>query len=347
LTQLKIENDVRLAPFTTLKIGGNARYFARADNEEQVAEAVRFSADKGIELFVLGGGSNVLIADRGFEGLTLQIRIMGISICDTVNSDKVVLTVNAGEDWDQFVEYCVSRDFAGIECLSGIPGLVGGTPIQNVGAYGQEVAETILSVRCFDRETFSFVTLDHGDCGFSYRSSIFNSSMSDRYIVLSVTFVLTPNGEPKVVYKDLIDHFGNRQPTLREVRDVVLAIRRSKSMVIDERDPDSRSAGSFFKNPIVSRAKFNEMVGPNGGMPSFDAGVDAVKIPAAWLIENAGFRKGTILGRAGISSKHTLALINRGDAAAEEMIALKNKIQSAVQDKFGISLKPEPVFVGF
>ena len=347
MTLLAIENDVKLAPFTTLKIGGNARYFTRASTEEHVAEAVKFAHEQGIGLFVLGGGSNVLIADEGFDGLTLQIALKGISAVEDASNDNVLVTVGAGEDWDQFVEYCVDRDLAGVESLSGIPGLVGGTPIQNVGAYGQDVSETIVSVRCFDRTTSNVVDLDRDQCGFAYRSSIFNTTDRDRYVVLGVTFALVRGGQPKVVYSDLVKHFGDQRPTLREVRDTVLNIRRSKSMVIDDADPNSRSAGSFFKNPVIPRARFDEINRLNGGAPSFDAGPDAVKVPAAWLIEKSGFGKGFEFGRAGISSRHTLALINRGDAAAAEIIALKEKIQNSVLDKFGISLQPEPVFVGF
>ena len=348
MTHLEIETDVKLAPFTTLKIGGRSRYFARAVTEEQVAEAVRFAAEKDLGLFILGGGSNILVADEGFDGLTLQIALPGITYKGKAEDGKVLLSVGAGEDWDKFVEYCVGHDLAGVECLSGIPGLVGGTPIQNVGAYGQDVAETIVSVRCFDRQTSSFVSLDHRECGFSYRTSMFNSLERDRYIVLNVTFALTLNGPPKIAYKDLHDIFSDHTPSLEETRDAVLSIRRAKSMVIDALDPNSKSAGSFFKNPVVSRTTFEAIKGSNGSTaPSFDAGPDMVKVPAAWLIEHSGFGKGFVLGQAGISSKHTLALINRGDAAAAEIIDLKDRIQLAVNERFGISLQPEPVFVGF
>lgn len=274
----------------------------------------------------------------------LQIALCGIS---EVESDGVVsVTANAGENWDDLVSFCVKNDLAGVECLSGIPGLVGGTPVQNVGAYGQEVSETISSVKCFDRKTKDFVTLANADCRFTYRTSIFNSTERDRYVVLSVTFELQKNGRPKIVYKDLKDRFGETQPSLGEVRQAVLKIRRSKSMVIDAKDPNSKSAGSFFKNPVVEKNKFEELRVMHENIPSFDFG-DKVKVPAAWLIENSGFHKGFALGNAGISSKHTLALINRSDAWAEEIIALKNEIQEKVEEKFGITLEPEPVFVGF
>ncbi len=354
---IEIQNDIPLAPLTTLKIGGNARFFVVAQSETQVAEAFEFAERKSLELFVLGGGSNVLISDKGFDGLVLLIALKGISIADCglriadVNyaasgSGSVFINAAAGEDWDEFVFYCVQKDLAGVECLSGIPGFVGGTPVQNVGAYGQEVSETIVSVRCFDRNTKEFVTLANAECGFAYRTSIFNSTERDRYIVLTVTFALHQSAEPKIVYKDLKEYFGERSPSLSEVRNAVLKIRRSKSMVIDADDPNAKSAGSFFKNPIIEKSKLEELRTKNENVPFFEFG-DKVKIPAAWLIENAGFNKGFVLGNVGISTNHTLALINRSGASAEEMIELKNAVQKAVEAKFGIMLHPEPVFVGF
>ena len=338
--KVKLQENIPLSPLTTLRVGGNARYFVRAESENDVVEAVRFADENGIELFGLGGGSNVLVSDAGFDGLVLQVAIRGIEVVDGK------ITAAAGVDWDGFVAHCVHSDLAGVECLSGIPGFVGGTPVQNVGAYGQEVAETIRSVRCLDRTTGEIVTLANTDCRFTYRTSIFNSTHRDRYIVLSVTYALTSGGAPKIVYKDLVDDFEGRQPTLAEMREAVIAIRRSKSMVIDDGDPNARSAGSFFKNPIVEKSRFEELQSEFESIPSFEFG-DKVKVPAAWLIEHAGFNKGFELGNAGISSKHTLALINRGGASAAELLELKEKIQSAVQEKFGIHLQPEPVFVGF
>ncbi len=337
---IDLQQNVPLAPLTTLNIGGNARFFVVAKTEDQIAEAFDLAEKEHLKLFVLGGGSNVLISDKGFDGLVLQVALKGIT------SEDETLTVAAGENWDEFVDYCVQNDLAGVECLSGIPGFVGGTPVQNVGAYGQEVSETIIAVRCFDRRTREFVRLSNSECGFTYRTSIFNSTTRDRYIVVSVTFALRSDGVAKIVYKDLIEHFKGRQPTLHETREAVLAIRRSKSMVIDATDPNSKSAGSFFKNPVVEREKLNEIRKGFEHVPSFDLG-EKVKIPAAWLIENAGFRKGFALGNAGISTKHTLALINRGDASAGEMLSLRNEIQTAVKAKFGITLITEPIFVGF
>lgn len=353
--ELQILQNVPLAPFTTLKIGGNARYFIRAENEQQVAAAVGFANRNALELFILGGGSNILIADAGFNGIVLQICISGIEISKSQISnlksgiegnEARLLTVGAGEDWDKFVEYCVKNKLAGVECLSGIPGFVGGTPVQNVGAYGQEVGDIITEVRCFDRTNGEIVTLSNAECGFSYRTSIFNSIHRDRFVVISVTFKLQSNCDPKVVYKDLIDYFADKTPSLGDVRDAVLKIRRLKSMVIDDADPNAKSAGSFFKNPVVSPQKLEEIKSLFESVPSFEHG-DKFKIAAAWLIEQSGFHKGFKLGRAGISSRHTLALINAGDATAADIIALKEKIQQTVTAKFGIELQPEPVFVGF
>jgi UDP-N-acetylmuramate dehydrogenase len=338
---VEIRENVPLAPMTTLKVGGPARYFVEARSEDCVIDAFRFADENRIAVFVLGGGSNVVISDLGFEGLVLQPRLRGIEFL----SDRRV-NAGAGEDWDEFVGKMVADGLAGLECLSGIPGFVGGTPVQNVGAYGQEVSETIESVRCFDREKHCIVELTNADCKFSYRRSIFNTNVRERYVVLSVTFALIRDGEPKVAYKDLMEHFDGRKPTLRDVRKAVIDIRRAKSMVIDSNDPNSKSAGSFFKNPIVSRNKFKE-ISVQQDVPSFPGGEGFVKVPAAWLIEKTGFHKGFSMGNAAISTNHTLAIINRGQASAAEIVALMKTIQAGVKEKFGIELRPEPVFVGF
>ncbi len=343
--RLMIDRDVSLAPFTTLGIGGSANYFAKVGNENEVDEAVRFAKASNLGLFVLGGGSNVLISDSGFSGLTMRVAVTGI---ETLESDpagkEVYVTAGAGEDWDRFVAFCVANDLAGVECLSGIPGLVGGTPVQNVGAYGQEVAETIVSVRCYDRTTGTFNLLSNRECGFSYRSSIFNSTDRERYIVVGVTYRLLRGGAAKVAYKDLVEMFDDRRPSLSEVREAVLKIRRKKSMVIDPDDPNSKSVGSFFKNPVISYQELERLKKADVGMPFFEFG-EMAKIPAAWLIERAGFNKGYALGGAGISANHTLALINRGGATAAEILALKDQIQKAVHSKFGILLQPEPIYI--
>ncbi len=341
----KILENVALAPMTTLGIGGPARFFLNATTEDDVLMGLEFADSRGIDVFILGGGSNLLVADSGIDALVIKNAIGGIEFKNDAVGNTLVIA-GAGLEWDEVVEQSVAKGLAGLECLSGIPGLVGGTPIQNVGAYGQEVSETIISVRCLDRSSGTIVGLANRECGFSYRTSIFNTSHRNRYIVLGVTYALSPGGAPKVVYKDLIEHFRGSAPTIADVRNAVLTIRKSKSMVIDSLDPNSRSAGSFFKNPVVDQGTFEILLARFGSIPSFPFG-DKVKIPAAWLIENSGFGKGYSLGNAGLSANHTLALINRGNATASEVIALKDTIEAAVKDRFGIALIPEPVFAGF
>jgi UDP-N-acetylmuramate dehydrogenase len=341
-SKIEVQENIPLAPLTTLKVGGPARFYTRAESEEQVLAAFDHATSNGLDVFVLGGGSNILVSDEGFDGIVIHVALKGIA------ADGSRISARAGEDWDAFVAYCVDHDLAGVECLSGIPGFVGGTPVQNVGAYGQDVSESIVTVRCFDRVNKSIVELSNADCGFTYRTSIFNSTERGRYVVLAVTYDLIPNGSPKIDYKDLKEYFDGRRPSLRETRSAVLEIRRAKSMVIDEGDPNSRSAGSFFKNPIVEKTQYESIAASSGaGVPHFAAGANAVKIPAAWLIENSGFHKGYRLGNAGISTNHSLALVNLGGASAAEIISLKEKIQHAVTQKFDILLQPEPVFVGF
>lgn len=375
---IDLQKNISLAPLTTLRVGGRARFFVRAETERQVIDAFNFASENQIELFILGGGSNILVSDSGFDGLVLQIALKGIlsepfaiaggltrpgekriERSDLRQTSAVAggsdplqtirITVSAGEDWDEFVKYCVEKDLAGIECLSGIPGFVGGTPVQNVGAYGQEVSETIVSVRCLERASGEILQLTNDDCGFGYRSSIFNTSMRDRFIVLSVVFALTRGGAPKVAYKDLKDVFGDRTPSIAEVRDAVLRIRRTKSMVIDADDPNSQSAGSFFKNPIVTKEKIAEIQAKMKieNVPHFTIDERLVKIPAAWLIEAAGFRKGYAKGNVGLSTKHSLAIVNRGNATAREIVGFMSELQLKVESDFGIELIPEPVFVGF
>lgn len=345
---MEILENIALAPFTTLGVGGPAKFFSRARTAEELAGLFDRAETEGEDVFVLGGGSNILVSDVGFNGLVIKIEICGTAFAR--DGDAVLVTAGAGEDWDSFVRGCVDRDLAGVECMSGVPGTVGGTPVQNVGAYGQEVSETIVSVRCLDRTSKAIVDLSNGQCGFEYRKSIFNTSERDRFVVLSLVFRLIPAGEPKITYKDLQQQFlGRRVPSLRETRDAVIAIRREKSMVIDPADPNSRSAGSFFKNPIVSTSVADSIADELGldNIPQFAAGDENVKIPAAWLIDQAGFRKGYALGNAGISANHSLAIINRGSATSAEIVALKDLIQKNVRDKFGIALQPEPIFIGF
>jgi len=346
-----LQENVRLGDFTTLGIGGAARFFVSASNENEVVEALEFAKKNDLKVFILGGGSNILIADKGFDGLILQIALKGISVPEETG-ETVLVTAGAGEDWDGFVRFCVERDLQGVECLSGIPGYVGGTPVQNVGAYGQEVSETIVSVKVLERKGGKISEMTDAKCGFAYRTSIFNTTRKNRYVVVSVRFALSKNGAPKIVYKDLRDFFADKKPTLQETRDAVLQIRRAKSMVIDERDANSRSAGSFFKNPIVTNEEFAniERLAKTlqiENVPKFVVDAGTVKIPAAWLIEKSGFHKGFKCGRVGLSANHTLAIVNLGGATAKDVLELKNEIQTKVKNKFNIELKPEPIFVGF
>ncbi len=346
-------HNVPLAPFTTFGVGGAAQLFWEAKSEPEILRV--FEDNHSDEVFVLGGGSNVLISDNGFDGVVLRMATKGIKTNEPVNG-IVMVTAEAGEDWDEFVAFCVERDLAGIECLSGIPGLVGGTPIQNVGAYGQEVSETIKEVRVLERATSKILTIDAAECNFEYRKSIFNSVQKNRYVVLSVTFALTLGGSPKLGYADLKGLLSDPDPDLKSVRQGVMQIRKSKGMLVRQGGIDSNSAGSFFKNPVVTSAEL-EAIANNSvdlgitefpeQMPRFKSGDDAFKIPAAWLIEKSGFPKGFVFGNAGISSKHSLALINRGGATAKELIELKALIQRTINKMFGLQLDPEPNFVGF
>ena len=342
---MKIQENIALAGYTTLGIGGPARWFAEARSEDEILHAITFAGEKNVPLFVLGGGSNLLVADAGFSGVVLHVANRGRQI--HAEGDSVTFRVAAGEDWDGFVAATIAEDCAGVECLSGIPGTVGGTPVQNVGAYGQEVATTIVRVRALDRRSLQWVEMENAACQFAYRSSLFNSTARGRYVVSEVTYRLARNGAPSVGYKDLAQQFANEKktPSLASVREAVLEIRRKKGMLLVAGDADCRSAGSFFKNPVIGQAQFSLLEAKWTGIPHFAAPEDRVKIPAAWLIEKAGFEKGFALGAVGISSRHTLALINKGDAKARDMLALRDKIRQRVTEVFGIVLEQEPVYL--
>lgn len=347
LARMHIQQHVPLAPLTTFQVGGAARYFVEARSEGDVCAAVAEAMSRTWPLFVLGGGSNLVISDAGWPGLVLKIALTGIA--ERRAGARLFFEAAAGEDWDRFVAHTVARDCAGIECLSGIPGTVGGTPVQNVGAYGQDVSETVTSVRVLDTTSGEFRELENADFGFAYRTSIFNTRERQRYIVLRVTFALAPGGSPHLEYADLKRHFAGRStpPTLAETREAVRAIRLSKAMLIVPGDDDCRSAGSFFKNPMLTRDALEQLQSRAGPVTHFPAKDGTVKVAAAWLVEHAGFPKGLSHGPVGISRKHALAIVNRGGATAADIIALKNEIQQRVRDQFGIELQPEPVFVGF
>ena len=344
-------DNVPLAPMTTLGVGGPAAYFCAAETEEDIREAAIFARERDLPIFVMGGGSNLVVSDAGFAGLALKIALIGITE-RSLGIAHIAFTVGAGEGWDAFVALTVQSGCAGLECLSGIPGTVGGTPIQNVGAYGQEISETTTEVQALHLGSLEAVTFSNADCQFSYRGSRFNSTDRGEYVITSVTFSLQPGGKPTIRYAELERHFAGRpEPTLSETREAVLAIRLRKAMVLAPGLEDSRSVGSFFKNPVISEEQycelFERLTARGLSLPSYPAGEGQRKIPAAWLVEQAGFHKGFTKGAAGISRHHALAIVNRGGATAAEILALKDEIQARVHGEFGIELRPEPVFVGF
>jgi UDP-N-acetylmuramate dehydrogenase len=352
---LEIRENVRLSRYTTIEVGGPARYFAVASRDEEVLEALDFASSRSLPLFVLGGGSNVLVSDAGFPGLVLRVAMRGLTSSGAERHGR--FTAAAGEEWDGLVQWCVELSLAGLECMSGIPGSVGAAPVQNIGAYGQEVGQTITALRALDRQTRRIVELPGRQCRFGYRSSIFNSTDRDRYVILSVSFALRVQGESCLKHGELQQRFqdASLRPTIREVREAVLSLRRAKGMLISPQDPDSKSLGSFFKNPIVSGATLRRAeeqgrrcgrLSPDEVLPRFEA-PEGWKVPAAFLIERAGFPKGHGNERAGISSKHALSLVNRGRATGQDVWMLASSIQAAVRNVFGIELVPEAVLVGF
>jgi UDP-N-acetylmuramate dehydrogenase len=349
-----LQENVPLAPLTTFRIGGPACFFVEATSSNDVRQALTFSQAKNLPLFVLGGGSNLVVADSGWPGLVLKVAIPGIEQRSGHDDEgRVLFDAGAGEAWDRFVSHAVMAKCAGVECLSGIPGSVGGTPVQNVGAYGQEVSETIESVEVLDLNDGQVRELCREACGFTYRSSIFNTTERGRFIILRVTYALTPGGGAHLEYGDLKRHFEGREtlPNLAETREAVRHIRARKGMLIVAGDPDCQSAGSFFKNPVLSEQQHDDLqkraAAKGFTLPSYPALEKSRKVSAAWLVEKSGFARGYGFGHVGISSKHALALVNRGGATAADVLALKDQIQQRVEEIWGVHLEPEPVMVGF
>ncbi|ACY99888.1 UDP-N-acetylmuramate dehydrogenase [Thermomonospora curvata] len=349
--------NVRLAAYTTLRLGGPARRFIEADAESELVEAVRQADADGEPVLILGGGSNLVVADEGFAGTVVHVATRGVTCrTDPARPGKVLVTAQAGEEWEPFVARCVADGLAGLECLSGIPGRVGATPIQNVGAYGQDVSETIVRVRAYDRRTGEIVTLDNAACGFGYRTSVFKGR--DRHVVLDVTFALEESDESQpIAYAELARTLGvspGQRVPLHQARQAVLELRRGKGMVLDPDDPDTRSAGSFFTNPILDAAQLAELerrvaerLGPETTFPRYPEPDGRTKTSAAWLIDKAGFGKGHALGPVRISTKHTLALTNPdGTARTADLLALARQVRDGVREAFGIELVNEPVMVG-
>jgi UDP-N-acetylmuramate dehydrogenase len=364
-----VTDQALLADYTTLRLGGPASRFVTAGSGGELIAAVRAADAEGEPVLVLGGGSNLVVADEGFPGVVVRVAGGGVQLA--ADGDAMLLTAAAGESWDDFVQLSIDEGLAGIECLSGIPGLVGATPIQNVGAYGQEVSQSVVSVQAYDRLMDTEVALAAAECGFGYRTSTFKrhatggrgarlnaAGATGRHIVLGVTFRLAVSKlSVPVRYAELARLLGvsegDRVP-LAEARTAVLDLRRGKGMVLDPSDPDTRSAGSFFTNPVIPAARLADLQatlaarGQGGQVPYFAAAAGQVKVPAGWLIEQAGFGRGypgTDTEGARISTKHTLALTSRGGSTAD-LIGLARRVRDGVLDAFGVRLENEPVLVG-
>src|ERR1700730_3955480 len=342
-----------LAPHCTLRIGGPARYLVEATDEATVAAAVGCASARHLPVRVLGGGSNLLIADEGVDGLVLKIALRGVSTRDLRGAPgapgAIEVTAAAGEPWDGLVRHVVERGWAGLECLSGIPGLVGATPIPNGGAYGQEGSDTLTAVRALDRESGRVVTLTPAECGFGYRDSLFKRGAPGRHVVLAVSYRLTPGGPPNVRYADIARDLAARglaRPSLGEVRETVLKIRRSKSMVLDPGDPNARSCGSFFLNPIVPADALARIDARAAGlsMPRWPQPDGHVKLSAAWLIERGGLPRGQADGPVGLSTRHTLAIVCHDGARARDVAAFARRVRAGVEQRVGVCLHPEPIF---
>ncbi|MDS1269976.1 UDP-N-acetylmuramate dehydrogenase [Lipingzhangella sp. LS1_29] len=349
-------HSLRLAEHTTLGLGGPAKSLVRVSEQAELVEAVR-AADRAAEpLLLLGGGSNLVVSDAGFPGTVVQVDVRGVSVrTDPMDPDRRYVRVGAGENWTRFVEWSVGEGLSGVECLAGVPGNVGATPIQNVGAYGQEVSQTITEVVVYDRHEDRMRTLGNADCAFGYRTSALKGT--DRYVVCAVVFALhrSPHSQP-IAYRELARHLGVDQGDtveLRSAHDAVVDLRRGKGMVLDPEDPDSRSAGSFFTNPILApnehtelRKRVYERFGPDIVPPEFPTPDGRTKTSAAWLIDRSGFERGYTRGPVRISTKHTLALTNPGAGTAADLLALAREIRAGVADTFGVTLVNEPVLVG-
>ncbi|NNG84416.1 MULTISPECIES: UDP-N-acetylmuramate dehydrogenase [Streptomyces] len=351
MQELHVETGVPLAPLTTLRLGGPAARLVTATTDEQVIAAVREADDAGTPLLIVAGGSNLVVADEGFDGTVLRIATSGLTLGGTR------LELAAGENWSQAVAHAVEAGLAGIECLAGIPGSAGATPVQNVGAYGQEVSRTLTEVVAYDRRTREIVTLPNEECGFAYRDSRFKQDPA-RHVVLRVRFALEDAGglSAPLRYAETARVLGvepgERVPAAT-ARETVLKLRAGKGMVLDPEDHDTWSAGSFFTNPVLDEAQFaaflervHERLGPDTVPPAFPDGEGRTKTSAAWLIDRAGFTKGYGSGPARISTKHTLALTNRGAATTADLLALAREVRDGVRAAFGITLTNEPVTVG-
>jgi UDP-N-acetylmuramate dehydrogenase len=351
---LDIRSGVPLAPLTTLETGGPARYFIEAESDDVARAAAEWARSRGLPTYVLGGGSNVLVSDAGLDGLVIRMRTRGVTIRrDSAAGDHVRAHVAAGEEWDTFVRTAVDAGLAGVECLSGIPGSVGAAPIQNIGAYGQEASDTIADVTVLDLATFERGTIDAAACSFGYRDSRFRRDPG-AHIVLGVSFRLANAAPSPPTYPEIVRELGDSSASLRSIREAVLRVRRRKSMVLDHSDENRRSVGSFFTNPVVSGDEADRValeaertgVPDPASMPRYTAEHGGLKLSAAWLVENAGFPRGTHEGNVGISTRHTLALVNLGKATTSEVLAFASAVRDKVKETFGVALEIEPVCLG-
>ncbi|MCW7505804.1 UDP-N-acetylmuramate dehydrogenase [Leptospira paudalimensis] len=355
-----VQNDIPLAPYTTFRLGGEAKYFISIKTKQDVKDALLYCRNQKLPYMILGGGSNTIIRDSGFDGVVLQIQIPGIR-CLEANESSVIYEVGAGVIWDQFVEYVVKQGLTGNECLSGIPGSVGASPIQNIGAYGQEVKDTIISIQCLD-EAGNEITISNEDCNFTYRNSEFKSGMFRNWIVCSVTFQLSKQKEPCILYPEVKKQWeillseskehkldeNLRTTQLESLRNLIIGLRKKKSMVLDENDPNTRSAGSFFTNPILADSEIQKFLIKASKLgytdpPMYHESNGTKKLSAAWLIEHSGIKKGDIFpGGVGISTNHCLGLINI-NGTANALLSMAESIQKRVFETFSIHLEREPV----
>ncbi len=350
-SSIVIREDVPLAGFTTFRAGGSARYFTEVASVDEAARALTFARKKGLSHFIVGAGSNVLFSDEGFDGLVIMNRIKGFVIEEDENN--ILVTAGGGEEWQDFVDQCVEKGWQGLECLAGIPGTVGASPVQNVGAYGREVSQVITQVRCLEIATSRSVTFENEECAFRYRESIFNTKESGKYLVTSVTFRLRRIGAVILNYRELEERLsGIPAPSAADVRDAVMAIREGKGLVVRDGYQSYKCAGSFFKNPIVAGDRFDEierLVEIHGGGSNWAWSLPGgeVKISAACLIQRAGFDRGFRRGNVGISPRHTLILISFDGASSREIADFASEVQLRVLERFGVLLLPEVRFAGF
>lgn len=350
MRMLNFKKDILLSEHTTISAGGKAKKFISCEDEETIIEVLNYSKNEKEKLQVISGGSNVIFQDKGYDGIVMKINIKGIEFKNA--GENEIVTVKAGENWDEFVLNCINRGLQGIECMSGIPGFVGAAPVQNVGAYGQEVKDVIVNVKAVDRESLVIKYFTKEECIFSYRQSRFKNNDKDKYVITEVSFILKRNKSPEIKYPELEKYInentaynlaGTVQEKLMIARNSVLVLRRKKSMVIDDKDPNTKSCGSFFMNPVLNEKEFKELKLKISEFPFYKNG-EEYKIPAAWLIENSGFKKGFRINGAGISENHSLAIINCGGKTSD-ILALAEKIEKGVKSNFGIKLIREPVVV--